>query len=140
MNRMDIVYIETSVVSHATALPSSDPATVVLQDQAQRWMAEQGPLYELVSSQFVIDEASMGDPDAVIRRLAMLDGIPVLPVNPDADTVADEIVSRLMMPASARLDALHVAAAALAGVQYSIDAKLQAHRKRSRASSHIPVA
>ncbi len=115
---MDIVYIETSVVSHATALPSPDPATVVLQDQAQRWMDEQGPLYQLVTSQFVIDEARMGDPDAVIRRLAMLDGIPVLPVNPDADTVADEIVSRSMMPASARLDALHVAAAALAGVQY----------------------
>ncbi len=115
---MDIVYIETSVVSHATALPSSDPATAVLQDQAQRWMAEQGPRYELVTSQFVIDEASMGDPDAVFRRLEMLDGIPVLPVNPDADTVADAIVSRLMMPASARLDALHVAAAALAGVQY----------------------
>ena len=115
---MDIVYIETSVVSHATALPSSDPATAVLQDQAQRWMAEQGPRYELVTSQFVIDEASMGDPDAVFRRLEMLDGIPVLPVNPDADTVADAIVSRSMMPASARLDALHVAAAALAGVQY----------------------
>ena len=48
----------------------------------------------------------------------MLDGIPVLHVNPDADTIADEIVSRSMMPASARLDALHVAAAALAGVQY----------------------
>ena len=115
---MDIVYIETSVLSHATALPSSDPATAVLQDQAQRWMAEQGPRYELVTSQFVIDEASMGDPDAVFRRLEMLDGIPVLPVNPDADTVADAIVSRSMMPASARLDALHVAAAALAGVQY----------------------
>ena len=60
---MDIVYIETSVVSHATALPSPDPATVVLQDQAQRWMDEQGPLYQLVTSQFVIDEARMGDPD-----------------------------------------------------------------------------
>ena len=48
----------------------------------------------------------------------MLDGIPVLPVNPDADMVADEIVARSMMPRSARVDALHVAAAALAGVQY----------------------
>ena len=46
------------------------------------------------------------------------DGIPVLPVNPDAETVADEIVGRSMMPRSARIDALHVATAALAGVQY----------------------
>ncbi len=113
---MDTVYIETSIVSHATAWPSSIPATAVLQQQAKRWMDEQRPLYDVVTSQLVIDEASMGDPDAAARRLAMLDGIPVLPVNPDADTVADEIVGRSMMPASARIDALHVATAALAGV------------------------
>lgn len=113
---MDAVYIETSIVSHATARPSLDPATAVLQDQAKRRMAEQRPLYDVVTSQLVIDEATMGDPDAASRRLEMLDGIPVLPVNPDADRVADEIVGRSMMPVSTRIDALHVAAAALAGV------------------------
>ncbi len=115
---MDIVYIETSIISHATARPSSDPAIAVLQDQAKRWMVEQRPLYEIVTSQLVIDEASWGDPDAAKRRLVLLDGIPVLPANPDADSVADEIISRSMMPTIARLDALHVATAALAGVQY----------------------
>jgi len=115
---MDIVYIETSIISHATARPSSDPATAVLQDQAKRWMAEQRPLYEAVTSQLVIDEASLGDPDAIKRRLVLLDDIPILPANLDADSVADEIISRSMMPAIARLDALHVATAALAGVQY----------------------
>ncbi|MCG8448549.1 MAG: type II toxin-antitoxin system VapC family toxin [Pirellulales bacterium] len=115
---MDIVYIETSIVSHAAAWPSSDPATAVLQDQARRWMDKQRSLYDVVTSQLVIDEAEMGDTDAAARRLEMLDGIQVLPVNPDADTIADEIISRSMMPVSARIDALHVATAALAGVQY----------------------
>lgn len=115
---MHIVYIETSIVSHATARVSSDAATAVLQDQARRWMDEQAPQYELVTSQLVIDEASDGDPDAASRRLAMLDPIQVIPAHPDADTIADAIVSCSMMPASARLDALHVATAALAGVQY----------------------
>lgn len=115
---MDTVYIETSILSHATAWRSADPAIAVLQDQAKRWMNEQRRLYELVTSQLVIDEAGMGDADAATRRLQMLDGIPVLPANPDADTVADEIITRSMMPASARIDALHVALAALAGVQY----------------------
>jgi len=115
---MDIVYLETSIVSHATSWPSTIPAIAVLQDQAKRWLNEQRPHYEVVTSQFVLDEAGMGDPAAAARRLAMLDGIPVLPVNPDVETVAEEIVSRSMMPASARIDALHVAAAALAGVQY----------------------
>ena len=85
---MDIVYIETSIISYATARPSSDPATAVLQDQARRWMVEQRPLYEIVTSQLVIDEASLGDPDAAKRRLVMLDGIQVLPANPDTDSVA----------------------------------------------------
>jgi hypothetical protein len=115
---MDTVYIETSIVSHATARPSPDPATVVLQEQAKRWMIEQRPLYDVVTSQLVIDEAAMGDAGAAARRLQMLDGVPVLPANPDADTVADEIIGRSTMPASARIDALHVALATLAGVQY----------------------
>ena len=115
---MDTVYIEKSIVSHATAWPSPDLATAVLQEQARRWMNEQRPLYDVITSQLVIDAAAMGDSDAAVRRLQLLDGIPVLPANPDADTVADEIVGRSMMPPSARIDALHVALAALAGVQY----------------------
>jgi predicted nucleic acid-binding protein len=115
---MDIIYIETSVFSHATARPSSDPTTLALQQQAKRWLTEQRPLYDVVTSQLVIDEVSLGDPDAARRRLEALDGIPVLPANPDVDSVADEIIRRHMMPAKARLDALHIATAALAGVQY----------------------
>ena len=102
---MDTVYIETSIISHATAWPSSNPATAVLQDQAQRWMDEQLQNYEV-------------DADAASRRLAMLDGIPVLPANPDADTVADRLVAEALIPVSARVDAAHVPTAALAGVQY----------------------
>jgi predicted nucleic acid-binding protein len=115
---MDIVYIETSIISHATARPSSDAATAVLQDQAKRWMDEQANQYELVTSQIVLAEAGRGDPDAASRRPAMLANIPVLDENPDANAVANALVSRSLMPESARLDAMHVATAALAGVQY----------------------
>ena len=85
---MDIVYIETSVISHATARPSSDPTTLALQQQAKRWLTEQRPLYDVVTSQLVIDEASFGDPDAARRRLSALDGIPVLPANLGVDLLA----------------------------------------------------
>jgi hypothetical protein len=63
---MDTVYIETSVVSHATALRSSDPATAVLQDQAKRWMDDQAPQYELVTSQIVLAEARRGDASSLL--------------------------------------------------------------------------
>ena len=117
---MDSVYIETSIVSHASAWPNSDPAVAVLQDQAKRWLAAEAPNYKLVTSQFVIDEATRGDPDAVARRLALLADIPVLLPDARVEQIAEEIISRSLMPATARLDALHVASAAVGGVEYML--------------------
>jgi len=115
---MDTVYIETSIISHATARPSRDPFTAVLQDQAKRWMDEQRPHFNVVTSRLVLDEAALGDPDAAQRRLALLSDIPVLGSNPDVESVAEQLVSRSLIPENARLDASHVATAALAGVQF----------------------
>ncbi len=115
---MDLVYLETSVVSHATARASSDPVIAVLQSQAKRWMSEQRANYDLVTSELVVTEAAAGDPVAASRRLAVLADIPILNENPDIDIIADELLARSLIPAVARLDALHVATAALAGVQY----------------------
>ena len=115
---MDIVYIETSIVSHATARPTSDLATAALQEQARRWMAEQRQKFVVVTSQLVVTEATAGDLDAAARRLAMLADIPLLAENPDVERVADELLRRSLIPVNARVDALHVAIAALASVQY----------------------
>jgi hypothetical protein len=115
---MDTVYIETSIVSHATARPSSNAATAVLQDQAKRWMKEQRSNYNVVTSRLVLDEAALGDPGAAQRRLSMLADIPVLDPNPDVEAVVEQLVSRSLIPENARLDASHVATAALAGVQF----------------------
>lgn len=73
---MDIVYIETSIVSHATAWPSSDIQIAALQHQARSWWSNERPNFELVTSQLVIDEASAGDPVAAGERLKLLDGVP----------------------------------------------------------------
>ncbi len=104
-----------TLVSHATARPTSDINITVLQNQAKRWWEEQGPEYRLVTSSFVIDEASLGDPDAAARRLELLADLPVLLPDDRVEAIADEIVSRSLMPAVARLDALHVASAAVSG-------------------------
>ena len=115
---MNSVYIETSIVSHASARPSSNPATAVLQDQARRWFAQEASKYDLVTSQFVIDEVSLGDPDAAKKRLELLQDVRGLVPDADVERVADEIISRSLMPAKARLDALHVASAAVGRVEY----------------------
>jgi predicted nucleic acid-binding protein len=115
---MASVYIETSVVSHASARPSGDAEIAVLQRQARQWFDEVAANYDLVTSQFVIDEASRGDPRAVALRLKLLADIPVLLPNVRVEEVAQAIIDRSLMPQSARLDALHVASAAIAGVEY----------------------
>jgi len=81
-------------------------------------MSEQRLKFIVVTSRLVLDEAAKGDPDAAKRRLAMLADIPVLEPNPDVETVVEQLVSRSLIPDTARLDASHVATAALAGVQF----------------------
>ena len=115
---MDTVYIETSIVSHATAWPSSDPATAVLQQQARQWWDDERSSFVLRTSQFVVDEASLGDPDAASRRLQLLHGIELIPTTERVEQIADELIARSVMPKKARLDALHVASAASGGVKY----------------------
>jgi len=115
---MDSVYIETSIVSHATAWPSSDFQIAALQYQARAWWSIKRSKFELVTSQLVIDEAAAGDPAAATARLKLLDGLPTVPINDNVRALARAILSASLMPPKAAADAVHVAAAAVAGIQY----------------------
>jgi predicted nucleic acid-binding protein len=115
---MATVYIETSIVSHATARPSSDLNIVTLQIQARDWWRIERPKFDLVTSQLVINEASAGDPEAAADRLKMLVGVPLVPMTDEVRRIAQALLSASLMPAKAAADALHVATAAFAGVEY----------------------
>ena len=115
---MDIVYIETSVVSHAVAWTRTDPAVSLLQQQARDWWTIEAPMFSLITSQLTLDEAAQGDPDAAAARLKLLAGIPLIPTDENVEAVADDLVVRMLIPEKARLDALHVASAAVGGAQF----------------------
>ena len=115
---MDTVYVETSIVSHAAARPSMDPNIAFLQQQAREWWSIERPKFIVVTSQLVLDEAMLGDPVAAAERMELLDGIPLIPVDARIEGIADMLIDRSLMPAKARLDALHVALAAVSGVQF----------------------
>ena len=115
---MDSIYIETSIVSHATAWPSSDPNTVLLQQQARDWWDTERSKFRIVTSQLVLDEVALGDPAAAAKRLKMLAGVSLIPADPRIEPIADELIARHLMPETARLDAFHVAIAAVSGVQF----------------------
>lgn len=115
---MDSIYIETSIVSHAAARRSSDPVIALLQKQARDWWNTERLKFRVVTSQLVLDEAALGDKTAASERLRMLADIDLIPVDPRIEAVADELIARHLIPESARLDALHVATAAVGSVQY----------------------
>lgn len=115
---MDTLYIETSIVSYAKSWPSRNVQIAALQEQARDWWSIERPKFELVTSQLTLDEAASGDPVAAAERLKLLGGLPLMPITKDAELLADKILAGHMMPQKAAADALHVALAALARVDY----------------------
>jgi hypothetical protein len=115
---MKKMYIETSIVSHATAWPSRDVTIAGLQQQARDWWANERRKFELVTSQLTLDEAADGDPAAAADRMRLLHGLPLVDINPDVEALAERLIQAHTMPEKAAADAVHVAAAALGGVSY----------------------
>jgi len=115
---MDKMYIETSIVSHATARPNRDVTIAGLQQQARDWWANERRKFELVTSQLTLDEAADGDPTAAADRLQLLQGLPLVDIDSDVEALAQRLIQAHTMPEKAAADAIHVAAAALGGVDY----------------------
>ncbi|MBS0265746.1 MAG: type II toxin-antitoxin system VapC family toxin [Planctomycetes bacterium] len=115
---MDTVYIETSIISYLRQKPSSQVVTAARQLLTHRWWNHERANYELVVSQYVIDEVSAGDPALAADRLLAIDGIPLLPNAPEIPEIAHEIMSLGVLPPKAQVDALHIAAVAHHGIQY----------------------
>jgi predicted nucleic acid-binding protein len=111
------LYLETTIVSYLTALPSHDLVRAAHQQLTRDWW-ETRSAFDLYISQFVLDEAGAGDAEAAQRRLAALTGVPLLDVTTEARLLAGEILSLGGMPPKAYVDAVHVAVAAAHGIDY----------------------
>ena len=111
------LYVETSIISYLTARPSRDLVRAAHQQVTRDWW-DARLQFDLYISQFVIDEASVGDPDAAARRLGALEGLPILDITEDARSLAKEILQQGGMPQKAYVDAAHVAVAAVHGIDY----------------------
>lgn len=111
------VYIETTVVSYLTALPTRDLVRAAHQQLTVEWWTGRDG-FELFISDAVLAEARAGDPTAAARRLAALEGIPVLAATDDARALASALLSAAAMPPKAAVDAAHIAVAAINGLDF----------------------
>jgi len=113
------VYIETSVISYLTSLPSRNLLAAAHQQITHAWWVGRDR-FALHISEAVLAEAASGDPVAAARRMAALSGIPVLAVNQEVLELAAHFVQLGALPQKAEVDAVHVAAAAVHGMDFLV--------------------
>ena len=70
------VYVETTVVSDATALPTNDLTLAGRQMATREWWKTAAQRFDLFVSPIVRREAANGDPDAARRRMEVLAALP----------------------------------------------------------------
>jgi len=112
------VYIETSVISYLVARPSRNIVAAAWQQVTQQWWDGQRARFELFTSELVLAEAGQGDPDAAQRRCEKVKGIPDLEVTDDVVGLAKKLVGEGALPRQAMGDAMHIAVAAVHGIDY----------------------
>ena len=111
------VYVESSVIGYLTAKPPRDMRRRVRQDITIEWW-EQREKWSLFLSSVVLEEIAAGDSFAAEKRLAAVQGLPVLPDHPRAKALVDALIAGTAIPAKAHADAAHLALAALHGMEY----------------------
>ena len=112
------VYLETTIVSYMTSRPSRDLVVAGHQQLTLDWWDGHSERFEAFASQLVIQEASIGDPEAAQRRLDLLAQVNLLPITDEAERLALALVEEQALPRTASEDALHLAIAVTNGVDY----------------------
>jgi hypothetical protein len=112
------VYLETTIPSYLTAWTSRDLIMAAHQQITREWWDNRRQDFDLFVSQLVLQESGSGDPDAAARRMELISPYPVLKVAEEADDLAGELARQIPLPERAALDALHIAIAAVSGMDY----------------------
>ena len=111
------VYIETSIPSYLSAWRSRDLIVAANQEITKDWW-DSREQFDLYISALVIQEAGAGDPVAAQKRLEQLDDIPELNLTEEVERFAEILIQKMPLPEKARIDTLHIAIAALSGMNY----------------------
>lgn len=112
------VYLETSVISYLVGRLSRDVVVLGNQELTREWWANRRADYELFISEVVTVEAASGDPDLALQRVEICDALPLLAISDEAERLAPLLLKAAGMAPNAETDALHVAVAAVHGMEY----------------------
>jgi hypothetical protein len=114
------VYVETSVIGYAASRISNNLLTAAHQQLTREWWDAHRPRFDCYVSQIVVDELAAGEPELAQKRLALIEGLAVLDVTPEALALARSLVDGGVVPESEWADALHISLAAVHGMDYLV--------------------
>jgi hypothetical protein len=112
------VYLESSVISYLTVRPSRDVIKIAKQELMRQWWKSYKAKYDLHVSSFVMAEISHGDVQAVRQRLDVVEGLPEITLTDAAVELYEMLLAAKAVPASAMVDAMHIALAVANGMDY----------------------
>lgn len=111
------VYLETSFVS-ACVSPRTDVASAYQRDASLAWWESERARHEVLISDAVVNELSDRRYSQRESAFAFVEGVPVVSLTPKMLALAEVLVDRRALPKPVGGDALHVAMATVAGVDY----------------------
>jgi predicted nucleic acid-binding protein len=111
--------VETTIVSYLAARTARDLIVRAHQAVTRRWWRQRAR-FDIFASPLVVEEAARGDNRARTRRQRLLRELPLLEINDDSRVVARQLLARRSLPAPAAGDALHIAVAAVHGMEYLV--------------------
>ena len=112
------VYLETTIPSLLTARPSKDARIAGMQASTRQWWATRRGDFALFVSPAVVNEARCGDTAMARLRLEIIAAASELDVTPAALELASILARKMSLPTSKQADALHIAIAATAKMDY----------------------
>ncbi|GFE68956.1 type II toxin-antitoxin system VapC family toxin [Chroococcus sp. FPU101] len=115
---METVYLETSILGYLTARPGRDLVVAANIEITREWWDTRRSDFQLYSSQAVVKETSQGDVAIASQRLEIVRNLALLDLNQSVLDLAEQFLGRSNLPPKADVDAIHIAAATVHGMDY----------------------
>jgi PIN domain len=114
----ETVYIETSILGYLTARSTRNLILAANIEVTTEWWESRRSAFTLYISQVVLDEVARGDAEIAVKRLEMLNGLPLVELNQAVRNLSAQFLTRSNLPSKASDDAVHIAAATVYRLDY----------------------
>jgi hypothetical protein len=135
--RGNTVYVETTVFS-ALVSEREDVASVYRCDLTRQWWTMQSQLYELRTTEAVLNELRAGNYPRQQEAVELAESLESIEITDEALSVAELYVRHLLMPEPTTGDALHLAIASLSEVDFLLTWNIR-HLANPNRLEHLEV-